>query len=149
MTNYRTLHILLILLICIFVASQAQAQNPKREFRAVWIATVTNLDWPKSGSVSTQKQEMIDMLDDLKEIGINVVVFQIRTECDALYDSPIDPWSYWLTGVQGRAPDPWYDPLEFTINEAHARGMELHAWFNPYRVQRTVGKLYHCRKSCE
>ncbi len=131
---------LIVFLIISVVASLVMASDPpKREFRAAWIATVTNLDWPKTGPVSSQKQEMIDMLDDLQALGINVVIFQVRTECDALYDSPYDPWSYWLTGKQGLAPNPYYDPLEFTIKEAHDRGMELHAWFNPYRVQRTVG----------
>ncbi len=128
-----------LLFLISMISALMSADPPKREFRAAWIATVTNLDWPKSGPVHLQKQEMIDMLDHLQEIGINVVVFQVRTECDALYDSPYDPWSYWLTGRQGVAPSPYYDPLEFTIKEAHARGMELHAWFNPYRVQRTVG----------
>jgi uncharacterized lipoprotein YddW (UPF0748 family) len=132
-------NVLILLSILTMVSVQFASDPPKREFRAAWIATVVNLDWPKSGNPATQKQEMIDMLDDLNEIGINAVIFQVRTECDALYDSPYDPWSYWLTGRQGVAPSPYYDPLEFTVKEAHARGMEVHAWFNPYRAQRTVG----------
>ncbi len=79
------------------------------------------------------------MLDRLKDAGINAVFFQVRSECDAMYDSAIEPWSYWLTGQQGRAPDPWYDPLAFAVEEAHKRGMELHAWFNPYRAYRGSG----------
>jgi uncharacterized lipoprotein YddW (UPF0748 family) len=115
--------------------------SPKREFRGAWIATVVNLDWPNSrtGSTADQKQQLITMLDRLQEAGINAVMFQIRTECDALYDSPYEPWSYWLTGEQGKAPNPYYDPLEFAVDEAHKRGMELHAWFNPYRAERAVG----------
>ena len=115
-------------------------ESPKREFRGAWIATVINLDWPDSrlDNPADQQQQLVTMLDKLKEAGINAVMFQIRTECDALYDSPYEPWSYWLTGEQGKAPDPLYDPLEFAIEEAHKRGMEIHAWFNPYRAERLV-----------
>jgi uncharacterized lipoprotein YddW (UPF0748 family) len=114
---------------------------PKYELRGAWIATVVNLDWPTSPSMNTfgQRIELISLLDKLKKAGINAVFFQVRTECDAFYDSPYEPWSYYLTGQQGRAPDPYYDPLAFAVEEAHKRGMELHAWFNPYRVQRKVG----------
>ena len=76
------------------------------------------------------------MLDSLKDAGMNALFFQIRTECDALYESQIEPWSYWLTGEQGKAPEPFFDPLSFVIKESHKRGMELHAWFNPYRAVR-------------
>ena len=119
----------------------AQNYPPKREVRAVWIATVANLDWPSSrtASTQTQKNELISILNDLKQTGINMVVFQIRTECDALYDSPYDPWSYWLTGQQGSPPSPFYDPLQFACDEAHKRNIEIHAWFNPYRAEKTVG----------
>ena len=75
------------------------------------------------------------LLDGLRDAGINAVFLQVRSECDAMYDSPLEPWSFWLTGQQGAAPDPWYDPLAFAVREAHRRGMELHAWFNPYRAQ--------------
>lgn len=117
-----------------------QSNPPKREFRGAWIATVTNLDWPSSPNltVAQQKQELINLLDELKRDGINTVIFQVRSECDAMYSSAFDPWSYWLTGSQGTAPFPYYDPLEFAIDEAHKRGMELHAWFNPYRAERSV-----------
>ena len=119
--------------------SQSSADSlahPKYEFRASWIATVARLDWPKTSTTAAQQDELISMLDELKEAGINAVFFQIRTESDALYQSDIEPWSYWLTGEQGTAPDPFYDPLQFAIEEAHKRGMELHAWFNPYRADR-------------
>jgi uncharacterized lipoprotein YddW (UPF0748 family) len=132
-----------ILLITILLSSTLFSQSipPKREMRAAWIATVTNLDWPSSPNltVAQQKQELINLLDELKRDGINTVIFQVRTECDAFYSSSFDPWSYWLTGSQGTAPYPYYDPLEFAIDEAHKRGMELHAWFNPYRADRSVG----------
>ncbi len=118
-----------------------QTTFPKREVRAVWIATVVNLDWPSSrwGSTQSQKNELVSIFDELQETGINCVFFQIRTECDALYASAYDPWSYWLTGQQGSSPSPYYDPLQFAIEEAHQRNMELHAWFNPYRAERSVG----------
>ncbi|GIV46324.1 MAG: hypothetical protein KatS3mg036_1142 [Ignavibacterium sp.] len=105
----------------------SQSNPPKRELRAAWVATVTNLDWPSSPTISTdqKKQEAINLLDQLKSAGVNTIIFQIRTECDALYSSAYDPWSYWLTGSQGNPPYPYFDPLEFWIEEAHKRGMEL------------------------
>ena len=131
----------ILFLISIFASSIfSQSIPPKREMRAAWIATVTNLDWPSSPNLTTnqQQQELINLLDEMDRDGINTVVFQIRSECDAMYSSSFDPWSYWLTGSQGTAPFPYYDPLEFAIEEAHKRGMELHAWFNPYRAERSV-----------
>jgi uncharacterized lipoprotein YddW (UPF0748 family) len=128
----------LILLSSVLIYSQST--NPKREFRGAWIATVTNIDWPTKGaSTSSQKQSLITLLDNLKAVNINAVMFQVRPECDALYQSSIEPWSFWLTGTQGQVPNPFYDPLQFAIEETHKRGMELHAWFNPYRVERSVG----------
>ncbi|MFA7419655.1 MAG: family 10 glycosylhydrolase [Melioribacteraceae bacterium] len=129
-----------LLLILQTVVVFPQSLNPKREFRGAWIATVTNIDWPVRGaSTSSQKQDLIRILDGLKQVNVNAVMFQVRPECDALYNSAIEPWSHWLTGVQGKAPNPFYDPLLFAIEEAHKRGMELHAWFNPYRVERVSG----------
>ncbi len=114
---------------------------PKREFRGVWIATVANIDWPisYSDSVAKQKADLIDLLDSLSHANINAIIFQVRPECDALYASRYEPWSFWLTGQQGKAPCPYYDPLKFVIKEAHKRGMELHAWFNPFRAERKIG----------
>ncbi len=114
---------------------------PKREFRGAWIATVLNFDWPPShlratGVSQQQKDALVSILDQLHQAGFNAVIFQVRPECDALYNSPYEPWSYWLTGQQGVAPNPYYDPLQFAVEEAHKRGMELHAWFNPYRAVR-------------
>ncbi|WP_421775058.1 family 10 glycosylhydrolase [Gracilimonas sp.] len=133
---------ILLLLVSLLASSTFAQQNepPKKEFRATWMATVINLDWPASGDVPVrfQKQSLTDRLDDLKAAGINTLYFQIRTEGDALYDSDIEPWSKYLTGEEGVAPDPYWDPLEFVIEEAHKRGMELHAWLNPYRAMRTI-----------
>ncbi len=113
-----------------------EKQDPKREFRGVWIATVENIDWPSTQHLTTeqQKAELISQLDAHEETGINAIMFQIRPAADAFYAKSREPWSKWLNGKQGRAPAPLYDPLEFAINEAHKRGMELHAWFNPYRA---------------
>ncbi|HSK20681.1 MAG TPA: family 10 glycosylhydrolase [Longimicrobiales bacterium] len=109
----------------------------EREFRGVWIAAVSNLDWPSRPGLPTdsQKAELIRMLDRARELRLNAVIFHIRPAGDALYASDLEPWSEYLTGQQGRAPDPYYDPLEFAVAEAHARGLELHAWFNPYRAR--------------
>ncbi len=135
MKNLTILFLLALLITNLF----PQSVPPKREFRGAWIATVTNIDWPSGTNPESQKQQLINLLDGLKAININAVMFQIRPECDALYQSSIEPWSHWLTGIQGTAPNPFYDPLKFAIDEAHKRGMELHAWFNPYRAERSVG----------
>ena len=117
-------------------------QYPKRELRGAWVATVKNIDWPSSPSATSGEQisELVQMFDKLKAAGINTIYFQVRTECDALYKSSYEPWSYWLTGKQGKAPDPFFDPLKFAVDEAHSRGMELHAWINPYRAVRETGE---------
>ncbi len=113
----------------------------EREFRAAWIASVANINWPsKPGlSVEEQKQEAIDMLDFLQKNNFNAVILQVRPQCDALYASKLEPWSYYLTGTQGKAPEPFYDPLEFWIEESHKRALELHAWLNPYRAHHIKG----------
>lgn len=105
----------------------------ENEMRAAWVSTVYNLDWPKTkNNASKQKQELTQMMDKLKGCGINTIILQVRPESDALYKSSINPWSKYLTGTQGK--DPGYDPLSYAVSEAHKRGMEIHAWFNPYRV---------------
>ena len=125
--------ILVLSLVMIFSVFRLDSFAGDKEMRAAWISTVYNMDWPKTkNNISKQKQEYIEMLDKLKGIGINTVVFQVRPKSDALYNSSINPWSDVLTGTQGK--NPGYDPLAFAIEEAHKRGMELHAWFNPYRV---------------
>jgi uncharacterized lipoprotein YddW (UPF0748 family)/predicted transcriptional regulator len=116
--------------------------KPKYEFRAAWIASVENIDWPskKGLPADSQKAEFIRQLDMHKRNGMNAVVVQIRPAADAFYPSSYEPWSEWLTGAQGKPPSPWYDPLQFMIEETHRRGMEFHAWCNPYRAVKTIGK---------
>ena len=111
------------------------------EFRAAWIATVANINWPSRSGLSSgqQQQEAIKLLDFLSNHNYNAVIFQVRPQADALYQSDLEPWSYFLSGTQGKAPEPYYDPLNFWINEAHKRGMELHVWLNPYRAYHTTG----------
>jgi uncharacterized lipoprotein YddW (UPF0748 family) len=117
-------------------ADSVQPPAVMREFRAVWVATVNNLDWPSRRDLSTAEQqaELLAILDRAAELRMNAIVFQVRPEADALYASKFEPWSRYLTGRQGRAPSPWWDPLAFAVAEAHKRGLELHAWFNPYRA---------------
>lgn len=112
-----------------------------REFRAAWIATVANINWPSRNNLSSdqQKAEAIKILDLLKDANFNAVIFQARPSADAMYKSDLEPWSYFLTGEIGKAPTPFYDPLDFWITEAHKRGMELHVWLNPYRAHHTTG----------
>lgn len=116
--------------------------QPKAEFRGVWIASVDNIDWPQRGqwNAEAQKAEFTRQLDMHQRNGMNAVVVQVRPAADAFYPSPYEPWSQWLTGVQGRPPVPYYDPLQFTIDEAHKRGFEYHAWINPYRANFAIGK---------
>ena len=113
-----------------------------REFRAAWVATVANIDWPSKPGLSTEEQqaEAISLLDSAVILNLNAIIFQVRPQCDALYASELEPWSYYLSGVQGQAPDPYYDPLTFWVAEAHKRGLELHTWFNPYRAHHPVGQ---------
>lgn len=137
----KRLPFLLVIIAMIFSAnSYSQSELQKREVRGTWIATVINLDWPPSPSwtVSQKKSNLKDKLQSIKEQGINTVYFQVRTEGDALYDSEYEPWSKYLTGEEGTAPDPYWDPLQFAIEETHKLGMELHAWLNPYRAMRTI-----------
>jgi len=105
---------------------------PKREFRGVWIASVANIDWPSRKGLPSpdQQQEFIHILDNHQRLGINAVFVQVRAASDAFYAESEEPWSEWLTGTQGRAPSPFYDPLNFMIEHAHERNMEFHAWLN-------------------
>ena len=124
---------------------EAPANHPQadREFRAAWVATVANINWPsKPGlSVAEQQREAITLLDMLKKNNFNAVIFQVRPQADALYESKLEPWSYYLTGKQGQAPEPFYDPLHFWIEAAHDRGLELHAWLNPYRAHHSSKEI--------
>lgn len=112
------------------------AAQPKYEFRGVWIATVDNIDWPSHGNWDSekQKQEFREILDMHQKNGMNAMIVQVRPAADAFYPSQLEPWSQWLSGDQGKAPVPYYDPLQFMIEETHKRGMEFHAWLNPYRA---------------
>ena len=128
------LGILACLLPCLLWAQQETAKRyPKREFRGAWIQTVNGQF--KGMPTEKMKKNLIDQLNALQEAGINAIIFQVRPEADALYASQIEPWSRFLTGVQGKAPEPFWDPMAFMIEECHKRGMEFHAWINPYRVK--------------
>ncbi len=121
-----------------FVAFDAADLPPvAREFRGVWVASVANIDWPSAPGLTTAEQqaELLAILDRAVELRLNAVVLQVRPAGDALYASKLEPWSEYLTGEQGRAPEPYYDPLAFAVEEAHRRGLELHAWFNPFRAR--------------
>ena len=131
-----------LVLISFIGSTHLLSAQPKQEFRAVWIATVDNIDWPskKGIAVDSQKAEFIRLLDLHKQNGMNAVIMQIRPATDAFYPSAYEPWSEWLSGVQGKPPSPYYDPLQFMINETHKRAMEFHAWCNPYRADFKIGK---------
>ena len=109
--------------------------TPKRDLRGVFLTSVFNLNWPtnKTASPAVQQAELITILNNLQANGYNTVFFQVRPSSDALYQSSIEPWSNYLTGTEGLAPNPLWDPLEFAITECHSRGLDLHAWINPYR----------------
>src|SRR5439155_18839594 len=138
--------VILVLLVTSLAESTGWAQqrepgnNPPpapREFRAVWVASVGNGNWPSAPglSVDQQKREMIEILNRCAALHFNAVILQVRPAADALYHSELEPWSYYLTGVQGQPPVPFWDPLQTWIEEAHRRGMELHAWYNLYRAR--------------
>jgi uncharacterized lipoprotein YddW (UPF0748 family) len=124
-----------------------------REFRAAWVSTVANIDWPSKQNLGAvqQQAEAVAILERAKALNLNAIVLQVRPSADAIYASKIEPWSEYLTGAQGQAPQPWYDPLKFWVTEAHARGLELHAWFNPYRARhdgaRSPAAANHITKS--
>jgi uncharacterized lipoprotein YddW (UPF0748 family) len=150
MNNYKLARKIYLPLLFVVISSEAAfypsakiaTPLPQREFRGVWIATVGNIDWPSKPGlpVEQQKAELIKILDNAVELKLNVVIFQVRTSCDALYKSSIEPWSEYLTGTMGQAPKPFYDPLAFAVEEAHKRGLELHAWFNPFRARYFAAK---------
>ncbi len=132
MMNAKRCCIAVLLLVWGFCLAGAQTM-PKREFRGAWIQCV-NGQWMGMGRDAMQR-ELARQLDELRETGINAILFQVRAEGDALYASPYEPWSRYLTGRQGVAPSPWWDPLEWMVGECHKRGMELHAWINPFRAK--------------
>lgn len=120
--------------LCMALSLHAQ---PKREFRAAWLTTVWAIDWPTTHSSSSasgqqkQQDELVALVDKMANANMNAVFFQVRGFCDAMYKSQYEPWSKYLTGTRGG--EPTYDPLQLIIDLAHARGMEVHAWLNPYR----------------
>ena len=155
MHNMRWTTILMVGFVMGLMACAAQAKpatkeqlseipDVPKEFRAAWVATVANIDWPSKPGLTTeaQQKELIAIMDRCQELNLNAVIFQIRTTADALYESDLEPWSYYITGEQGKAPDPYYDPLKMAVDEAHKRGLELHAWFNPYRSGHPSNKKY-------
>jgi uncharacterized lipoprotein YddW (UPF0748 family) len=126
----------------LFAQSDTLPPPVHREFRGVWVATVSNIDWPSRTGLNTweQQAELLAILNRAVQLNLNAVVLQVRPATDALYESRIEPWSEYLTGEMGRPPEPSYDPLAFAVIEAHKRGLELHAWFNPYRARHPSGK---------
>jgi uncharacterized lipoprotein YddW (UPF0748 family) len=128
--------VLLLVLNLFFMKVSGLEKPNKREFRGVWVATVTNIDWPSTKRLSTaaQKEEFVALIDEHRLNGFNTVIVQIRPSADAFYASELEPWSEWLTGTQGQAPAPYYDPLAFMIETCHERGIEFHAWINPFRA---------------
>lgn len=156
MLNAKSLLSIWGLVLMLFVSQLSVAQSPKREMRATWLTTVWRLDWPsvtvpkatgnneaqRQAAIQTQKNDLIRILDALKAANMNAAFFQIRSMCDAMYPSSYEPWSQFISSERGA--DPGYDPLAFAIEEAHKRGIELHAWLNPYRYstsQSTHGEL--------
>jgi uncharacterized lipoprotein YddW (UPF0748 family) len=115
---------------------------PPREFRAAWVATVAHIDWPSSPGLTPaqQRAEAVAMLDRARAIGLNALILQVRPAADALYPNTLEPWSELISGEQGRAPNPPWDPLAFWVREAHARALELHAWFNPFRARHSSAR---------
>ncbi len=134
--------LLLFLAGCVSTPKPAPENPPAapREFRAAWVATVANIDWPsKTGlSADQQRAEAVAILDRARDLHLNAIILQVRPAADALYPSPYEPWSEYLSGQQGG--DPGYDPLKFWVEEAHRRGLQLHAWFNPYRARHFQAK---------
>lgn len=133
MMKSKTLLVWLAMLLLVAGSMTAQTVYPKREFRGAWIQCVNGQF--QGMSVGQMKATLISQLNNLQGAGINAIIFQVRAECDALYASAYEPWSRFLTGVQGKAPQGGWDPLAFMVEECHKRGMELHAWINPYRAQ--------------
>lgn len=121
----------LLFLTTIFVLASAYAQ--KREFRGAWIQCVNGQF--QGMSTTAMQQTLTSQLNELQRDGVNAIIFQVRAECDALYSSSLEPWSRFLTGIQGQAPVPYWDPLQWMVEQCHNRGMELHAWINPYRAK--------------
>lgn len=139
----RSISTLLFLVVVSSFSAEAQIY-PKRELRAAWIASVVNIDWPSAKGISAnaQREEYVRLLDTLKSAGMNAVIVQVRPVADAFYPSSYEPWSEYLSGKQGKPMQPYYNPLAFMIEEARKRGLEFHAWFNPYRASMNANLAY-------
>ena len=132
-----------ISVLLLFIFGEMSAQSfPKYEFRAVWVATVNNIDWPSKPGLSTeqQKKEVISILETHAKNRMNAIIMQVRPTSDTFYQSELEPWSRYLTGTPGKAPSPFYDPMQFWIDECHKRNMEFHAWLNPFRVAQNASE---------
>ena len=128
---------LIIVAVCVLISVAGYAQQgnyPKREFRGAWIQTIFQPKQYASMSSAELQSYLRGLVDSLHNVGFNAIIFQVRPMADALYKSELEPWSKYLTGTLGKAPNPMWDPMEFLIAECHARNMEFHAWLNPYRV---------------
>lgn len=132
-TQSSKFFLLSVLSLLLIGTTEAQGRRPKREFRGAWIQCVNG----QFQGIGTQEMQrtLTYQLDELQKDGVNAIIFQVRAECDALYESRYEPWSRFLTGRQGTAPSPYWDPLQWMIDQCHKRGMELHAWINPYRAK--------------
>lgn len=126
--------------LCITALWSVAQDNPKREFRGAWLHVIGQTQW-QNKTTEQAKAYIVDQLDKLQRAGCNAVIFQVRPTADAVYKSDLEPWSAWLTGKRGKAPDPMWDPMEYALQEAHKRGMEFHAWLNPYRVTSTAKEV--------
>lgn len=129
-----------IMTVLAIVPASASEKNPKREFRGAWLHVIGQSQW-QDKSTEQAKAYIRDQFDRLAEAGCNAVIFQVRPTADAVYKSDLEPWSAWLTGKRGKAPAPMWDPMEYAIDEAHKRGLEFHAWLNPYRVTSTAKEV--------
>lgn len=128
----------IVCLLFVFVFSLSLlAENPKREFRGAWLHVIGQSQW-QNKTTEQAKSYIRDQFDKLQAAGCNAIIFQVRPTADAVYVSELEPWSAWLTGQRGKAPSPLWDPMAYAIEEAHSRGMEFHAWLNPYRVTSTA-----------
>ena len=130
---------LIALAILLFIFPSNSQQFPKREFRGAWIQTVHQSQYQNMDK-STMESYLTAMLDGLQQMGINAVIFQVRPQADAFYQSSLEPWSRFFTGTQGVAPSPVWDPMQFLIDACHERNMEFHAWLNPYRVKTNLSE---------
>ncbi len=135
-------YLLLLFLTINFLYSQGDNAKAPNEFRAVWVASVANISWPSQPGLDSkiQREEAIQIIENAKKGNLNTIILQVRPQSDALYESNIEPWSYFLTGESGVPPKPYYDPLSFWIEECHKRGIKLHAWLNPYRASHPTNK---------